>query len=646
GGAGAPFEIGPPGSAAPDAEITAVSRAPDTIDIFWGMPSGSVQTMQWSRGRWSSQQIAPGRPPGRTHPDAQNPPRTLVSAVSRGPGNVDVFWVDPDDGRVLSRFWAGGWNPAGPFDLAPPGSAHTDANVAAVSRGPGNLDLFWSAPDGRVVSRFWAGDKWNDNGAFAVPQAPGRAGINHRVAAVSRDSNHLDVFWVGSDGQLASIWWDGAWHGFQFGRSQHHPSHDAGVAVVSRDDPNLDLFWVTEQGADIATMWFAGGDWHGPVTLDPAAFARKGGGRWYPTLVTLPSGDVLAAGGHPSESDTRHSNTTPETYVVAKDRWHLHGPLGQSSSLIQYPRMHLLPDGRVFCVTPMDGTNVSLIYDPLTDDATQIGGVLPDGYRAGDIVGGSNYASVLLPLLKSTRYRPRVLILGKEVALEIDVDADAPAWTPTSPRALTTPFRSPRRLNANAVILPTGNIFVSGGVAVAGSDRDAILTAELYNPETGTWSVLEPARRPRNYHSVALLMPNGSVWVAGSNVNGEPSTNEPPPGSDTHEPLIEIYRPSYCFTQRPVITQARSHLKYNDDSFTFLCPQAQDLSRVAILRAGSTTHAFDADQRFVELDFQAVGDRVLVARPPSPAIAPPGAYLLFAIDLSLIPSEGHFVLVG
>jgi hypothetical protein len=39
-----------------------------------------------------------------------------------------------------------------------------------------------------------------------------------------------------------------------------------------------------------------------------------GGGRWYPTLITLASGRVLAVFGHPSQSDFRHRNNTPEIY--------------------------------------------------------------------------------------------------------------------------------------------------------------------------------------------------------------------------------------------------------------------------------------------------------------------------------------------
>lgn len=48
---------------------------------------------------------------------------------------------------------------------------------------------------------------------------------------------------------------------------------------------------------------------------------QNGGGRWYPTLLTLANGDVYAFGGHPAASDSRHANTTPEIYSRRTNKW-------------------------------------------------------------------------------------------------------------------------------------------------------------------------------------------------------------------------------------------------------------------------------------------------------------------------------------
>src|SRR5262249_34940464 len=46
-----------------------------------------------------------------------------------------------------------------------------------------------------------------------------------------------------------------------------------------------------------------------------------GGGRWYPTLCTLSTGETLAVAGHPAGDDTRHNNNRPERYQPLANRW-------------------------------------------------------------------------------------------------------------------------------------------------------------------------------------------------------------------------------------------------------------------------------------------------------------------------------------
>jgi hypothetical protein len=82
--------------------------------------------------------------------------RQQVAAVSRAPGNLDLFVIGFDN-HVWSTFWndQAGWN----GDWFPlPGQAVFDRErqqVAAVSRGPGNLDLFVIGFDSHVWSTFW-----------------------------------------------------------------------------------------------------------------------------------------------------------------------------------------------------------------------------------------------------------------------------------------------------------------------------------------------------------------------------------------------------------------------------------------------------------------------------------------------------------
>jgi hypothetical protein len=375
-----------------------------------------------------------------------------------------------------------------------------------------------------------------------------------------------------------------------------------------------------------------------------------GGGRWYPTLATLADGSVLAMSGHPGRSDGRHTNNTPEIYINEQNRWLLRKPFGVESFPgaeavvpVQYPRLHLLPWGDVCCVTPMDGTNRSVRYDPRTERKSYVGQPFTNtDYLDPAIAGGLNTTSVLLPFTTRHPYRAQVLLCGSNDALRIDLDDVAARWVPTASRALEG---SPRRFNLTAVLLPTGDVFVSGGVSdPALRDSSGVRVAEIYHPDSDRWEAVEEAHVVRNYHSVALVMPDGAVWTAGSNHDHEPSTGVGGLGGrDTRELRIEVYEPDYVHGARPVVTVAPRELAYGE-TFELQVRSASRIGRVAMLRTGSSTHAFDSDQRYVEVLFSPLDEgRVLATAPAVKGVAPAGNYLLFVLSDANTPSIGHFV---
>ena len=82
--------------------------------------------------------------------------------------------------------------------------------------------------------------------------------------------------------------------------------------------------------------------------------------------------------------------------------------------------------------------------------------------------------------------------------------AGTPAWAPlgTRPPEMARAVRS----YANATLLPTGQVFVSGGVRPPQEhDAMAVLNAEVYDPDTNAWQMTSAATVPRNYHGVAVL---------------------------------------------------------------------------------------------------------------------------------------------
>lgn len=365
-----------------------------------------------------------------------------------------------------------------------------------------------------------------------------------------------------------------------------------------------------------------------------------GGGRWYPSLVTLGNGEVFSAGGHPDTNDTfegRHNNDTPERYQTAVNKWALLTAERTSTSGAvndSFPRYHLLPDGRLFCDTAGDPSQKQ-IYDPFSGQwaGADVQFTNWDGFY--DF--GSAGTSVLLPLLPPN-YPIRIFTTNGSKSFHLDLAAMK--WENAAARVGTAAGKI--RNNCCAVILPTGKVFMSGGVESSAAPNGPVipvLQPELYDPglnfSAGDFSGAEQwvhlpasdaAAVPRGYHSVALLLPDGRVWTAGSTEGSLGAT-------ENAEKRVEVYEPDYFNKSgRPEITSVVGNVSYGQ-SFVITTPQASAIKRVALMRCGSVTHAYDSDQRYVGLNFQkGEGNTLVATAPPSGNITPPGYYMLWLID--------------
>jgi hypothetical protein len=68
-----------------------------------------------------------------------------------------------------------------------------------------------------------------------------------------------------------------------------------------------------------------------------SSFGKTGGGRWYPTLLTLSNGDLIAFSGHPSRRSVQwHNNNIPERYSQSTKQWSWIKPTG--AEITFYPR--------------------------------------------------------------------------------------------------------------------------------------------------------------------------------------------------------------------------------------------------------------------------------------------------------------------
>src|SRR5215472_5760636 len=347
-------------------------------------------------------------------------------------------------------------------------------------------------------------------------------------------------------------------------------------------------------------------------------------GRWYPTVLTLGDGSVMAFSGL-DETGSGNNAGGVEFYTVGSG-WsaEFFGPWIPDV----YPRLHLLPSGEVFY---SGAQTTSKLFDPST--ITWNTNVANTNYSEVRTYG----TSVLLPLTPANNYDPKVIIMGggnpaTNTTEIIDMGASTPGWQ-------YGPNMSQARTEMNAVILPNGKVLALGGSVNDEDTATLSLNADLYDPASNTFSSAGKNASQRLYHSVALLLPDATVWVAGGN-----------PSRGSYNNAIEIYQPPYLFNSdgtmatRPTITSAPSSISYGN-TFNVQTPDAANIAHVVLVRNGTVTHAFGTDQREVEMSFTAGSGALTVTAPPNGNVAPPGYYMLFILNSAGVPSLANFVQV-
>jgi hypothetical protein len=267
----------------------AVSRGPGEVDLFTrDLPEWTVQHKSWSAGTgvwWPGQDgwaglggVGVGRP----------------VVVSRRAGQLDLFARWPD-GSVRNKAWTSGnntWWP-GQLEWQHLGGSGTGA-PEVVAWGPDHLDLFIRGTDGNILHKawdvstgqWWPGlQDWQDLGGQMVG-AP---------AAVSWGPGRVDLFARGRDGRIHNKVWESArgdWWPSRTGWQDLGGDGNGPPVAVSWGPGHLDVFAVEAGGAvlhkawnaDPGTWWPAQTDWQnlgGSVVGVPSAVS------WEPGRVDL-----------------------------------------------------------------------------------------------------------------------------------------------------------------------------------------------------------------------------------------------------------------------------------------------------------------------------------------------------------------------
>ncbi|MGJ7491169.1 galactose oxidase-like domain-containing protein [Variovorax sp. ZT4R33] len=254
---------------------------------------------------------------------------------------------------------------------------------------------------------------------------------------------------------------------------------------------------------------------------------------------------------------------------------------------------------------------------PRDDDAYAMtgGAVMYDAYKILKLAGspGHDYG------------------IPHKTAYSIDISAGAPH--PPVVRKLA-PLAYGRTFS-NSVVLPTGEVVVIGGMTLHGSTPDdfSVLTPEIWNPATETFTPLQPMKVPRNYHSVALLLMDGRVLAGGGGLCGT--------GCAANHPDAEILTPPYLLTPegtpapRPAISQAPGRAAPGD---VIAVQTDRAVARFALVRMASATHSVNTDQRRIPLAATGGEGDYRLAIPSDRGLVIPGNYMLFALDAQGVPS--------
>ncbi|KAF7321783.1 hypothetical protein MKEN_00700100 [Mycena kentingensis (nom. inval.)] len=412
-------------------------------------------------------------------------------------------------------------------------------------------------------------------------------------------------------------------------------------------------------------------EWDEPVQMSTQ--------RWYPTVETLADGSAIIIGGCSNGgyvNDARQDNPTYEFYPSKGSP--ITSPfLSNNLPINLFALTWLLPSGKLL----MQANRATILLDPKTHKESSLQN-MPDAVRAYPASAGT----IMLPLTPANNWTATVLFCGGTNNDDWGRDWDISSLPASTSCVRITPDVSSKytkddsmldgRSMGNLIALPNGRILVVGGAgsgtagygneswAIGQSYADEpLLTPAIYDPSAPSgsrWTQdgMSASVVPRMYHSSAILVPDGSVLVSGSNPNADYNV-----GKGIKFPTeyrTERFYPSYYNERRPQPAGLLSQLSYGGDPFNVQL-SSDDLggdvenvqnASVVVIRTGFATHAMNMGQRFVQLDstYTAFTENNTATMhvsqmPPNPAILAPGPALLFVV-VNGVPSVGVQVMIG
>ncbi|BGO88893.1 hypothetical protein NBRC10512_000525 [Rhodotorula toruloides] len=374
--------------------------------------------------------------------------------------------------------------------------------------------------------------------------------------------------------------------------------------------------------------------------------------RWYPSTVRLTDGSEAT------------DNPTFEFFPPKGDGLPIYSNfLHTALNSNLFPVLWLLPNGYVF----MAANQQAMIYDVKNNVERHLK-KLPNGVT---ITYPGSAATALLLLTIANNYRPEVLFCGGSTA-NLDVNpsqlsAKYPASKQCSRMALDgagvkkgwilEEMPSPRVMG-DAILLPDATVLIvngaAAGVAGYGNVRDEIGASNartpvkqpiLYDPTGAVGkrfsNKFPKAKYERLYHSTATLIPDGRIWVAGSNPNDNVSKKE-----YATRYQVEMLSPPYMSMSRPTFSGQPAKMLYGKQyTLTVSLPKGTKKVQAFVMDLGYSTHGVHMSQRMVELAATLKGNKLTVTAPKTTGLYPPGPGWIHILADG-VPSKSTKVMVG
>ncbi len=362
--------------------------------------------------------------------------------------------------------------------------------------------------------------------------------------------------------------------------------------------------------------------------------------RWYPSLVTLADGKVLAVSGLDDQGHVIQGQN--ELFDPATKQWTAAPQLTRQFST--FPSLFLMSNDNLFFSGSVAG------YGPRNVGRTP--GIWDLSNNTFRVVPGlrdpnklETSGSVLLPPAQTQR----VLVVGggpqgdsnasTTRTAVADLTAANPRYTPGPD--LSAPTRYP-----SLVITPDDKVFVTGGSEGyrGAPTKDRPVNSDLpychfYDPGTNTLTTAADSLVGRDYHSEALLLPDGRVITLG----GNPLYGKNGDGKQSFEQRISIYSPPYLYHgTRPILGDGPGHLR-RGTSAIYPTPDAANIESARLMRPSAVTHVTDLQQRSIALEVTRLDNAVEISVPQSAGLLPSGWYMLFVTNAQGTPSVAHWV---